>query len=139
MTEFKSDCLVFKIEEYDTDLKEIDMTLYVLYDKKRHEYIISGRRKWTPKNQSCTYSFTCEYAHELVDFIQYVICKTNKVHETLFNYDNLPYDSKDITFEFLNDYDHRDYELSGYDNQKLRRKDILRKLRMLRSISNKYV
>jgi hypothetical protein len=40
--------------------------------------------------------------------------------------------------EFLHDYDHSDFEISGYDNVKLKRKDLLRNLRILRNVFNFY-
>jgi hypothetical protein len=138
MTEFMPDCLVFKLEEVEYNTNKIDTTLYILYDKVRHVYIVRGRRRWTPMSQSCSYSFECEFAKDLADFIEYVICKRNKVNETLYNYDNLPDDSNEITYEFLHDYDHSDFELSGYDNRKLRRGRLLKNLRMLRNIYNYY-
>lgn len=141
MTEFVSnmpDTLVLKLEEVDCETKVIDTTLYILYDKVRHVYLIRGKRKWTPKVQSCTYSFECEYAHDLVNFIKYIICKTNTINETLFNYDNLSYHPNEITYEFLHDYDHSDYEISGYDNVQLKRSKILKNLRMLRNVYNYY-
>jgi len=138
MTEFTtvSDCLVFKFEEVERKTGVKDMTAYVFYDKSEHKYVIRGRRAITRAHNSCTYSFDCEFAHELVDFLEFVFCKANRVNEVLYNYDNFPYDSNDVTFEFLNEYDNSDYELSGYDNQKLRRKTLLRNLRMLRNVSN---
>ena len=140
MTEFFNttvpDCLVFKFQEIDDTTGDVDTTVYVLYDKNQHHYVVRGQRRWTPRYQSCTYSFNCEYAKDLVEFLQYVVCKGNIVNETLFNYDNLPYDSNDITYEFLHYYDHSDYELAGYDRQKFGRKRLIRNLRMLRNVSN---
>jgi hypothetical protein len=144
MTDFFStpttvpDCLVFKFEEYDVDLKEFDTTVYVFYDKSKHHYVVRGQRRWTPKHQSCTYSFNCEFAKDLADFLQYIVCKDNRVNEILYNYDNFPSNSNDITYEFLHDYDHSDYEISGYNDQKFGRKRLLRNLRMLRNIHNQY-
>lgn len=138
MSEFMPDCLVFKLEEVEYNTNKIDTTLYILYDKVRHVYIVRGRRRWTPMSQSCTYSFECEFAKDLADFIDYVICRGNKVNETLYNYDNLPNDSNEITYEFLHDYDHSDFEISGYDNRKLRRGRLLKNLRMLRNVYNYY-
>ena len=37
------DCLVLKIEEYDIDNKNLDTTLFVIYDKKEHQFIIRGK------------------------------------------------------------------------------------------------
>ena len=105
MSALVTDCLVFKLEEVEEESGLVDNTLYIIYDKRNHNYIIRGQRRSTPNIWSCTYSFLCEYAHELADFIQYVICKYNRVNETLLNYDNLPENSDDITFEFLNECD----------------------------------
>ena len=139
MSAFLPDCLVFKIEEVENNSKrEIDSTIYIIYDKKNHKYLIRGRRKWTPVFQSCTYSYECEFADDLADFIQYLICPSSKVNEILYNYDNLPDNSDEITFEFLNNYDHKDYEISGYNNKKLKRGRLLRNLRMLRNVFNYY-
>ena len=139
MIAFLPDCLVFKIEEVENNSKrEIDSTIYIIYDKKNHKYLIRGRRKWTPVFQSCTYSYECEFADDLADFIQYLICPSSKVNEILYNYDNLPDNSDEITFEFLNNYDHKDYEISGYNNKKLKRGRLLRNLRMLRNVFNYY-
>lgn len=133
-----SDCLVFKLEEVETVSNEIDTTLYVLYDKLKHVYVVRGRRRWTPKCQSCTYSFDCDSSRDLADFIQYIICPENRVNEILYNYDNLPEDSNDITYEFLHDYDHGDYEISGYNDRKLKRKRLIMNLRMLKNVYNYY-
>ena len=132
------DCLVLKFEEIEEDSNNIDTTVYVLYDKNEHNYVVRGQRRWSEKVQSCSYSFNCEYARDLADFLQYIICKDNTVNETLLNYDNLPGSSNDITYEFLKEYCHTDYELAGYDRQKLVRKRLIKNLRMLRNVYNFY-
>ena len=137
-TENVTDCLVLKLEEVERNTNKIDTTAYIIYDKKNHRYLIRGRRRWTPVWQSCTYSFECEFAKDLADFIQYLICPDNRVNEVLYNYNNLPEDPNEITFEFLNEYDHADYEISGYNKKKLRRPRLLSNLRMLRNVFNYY-
>ncbi len=132
------DCLVLKIEEFDADTNENDTNLYVLYDTNNSRYIIRGRRRWTPKIQACEYSFVCDHEDDVLEFLQYVICKNNRINEILYNYDNLPADSSDITFEFLNNYEHSDYEISGYNGKKFKRTRILRNLKMLKNIYNIY-
>ena len=138
MSNFLPDCLVFKFEEVESDSGKIDNTMYVIYDKKNHKYLIRGRRSVTPVNQSCSYSYECEGAYDLAYFIKYLICPGNKVNEILYNYDNLPEDPNEITFDFLNEFDHIDYEISGYNNNKLKKSRLLRNLRMLRNIYNNY-
>lgn len=139
MTEFPvPDCLVLKIEEREVDTKEIDTTLYILYDKKYHNYVIRGRRRISPTHISCEYSFVCENIEDLVYFITFVISKSNLWTYVLYNYDNLPIDSNDITFEFLYNFDHSDYELSAYDNEKYNKSVLTKNLKMLRNVFNFY-
>jgi len=130
------DCLVLKLEEVERDTNKLDTTIYIFYDKKTHHFFVRGQRRWSPQHQSCTYSFQCEFAQDLVDFLQYIICKNNKVTEILYNYDNLPLEANDVTFEFLHDYDNSDYEISGYNNVKFSRKHMTNTLRMLRNVFN---
>jgi len=137
-----SDCLVLKLEEIYTDDSgisgDIDTVVYILFDAKKSKYIIRGQRKPTLKYTSCTYSFDCRLKTDLVDFLQYVICKQNVVNETLFNYKNLPMDSNEITFESLKTFENRNNEISGYDNKKLTTKRLIRNLSMLEKIYNFY-
>ena len=139
MSEFPlPDCLVLKIEEHDVETKELDTTLYILYDKKYHNYVVRGRRRLDPNHHSCEYSFVCEDVQDLVYFITFVISKNNLWTYVLYNYDNLPIESDELTFEFLYSYDHRDYELAGYDKTNYRRRNLIGNLRMLRNVFNYY-
>lgn len=139
MTEFPvPDCLVLKLEENETDSNSIDTTVYIFYDKKEHNYVIRGQRKTTNKVKSCIYSFVCEKLDSLADFIEYIICPNNSVNEILYNYDNFPIDSNQITYEFLKSCDDLKYEISGYNNKLLTRKNLIKKLKMLRNVFNYY-
>ena len=138
MAKVSTDCLVLKIEEYvDNDL---DTTLFVLYDKNEDTYLVRGKRSNVfGKPETVPYSFYCNYASDLIDFISFVICKKSKVSYTLNNYDDLPNDPDDIDYQYLNDLDGDiAYELAGYDNQKFNRKKLLQHLRMLRNVFNYY-
>jgi hypothetical protein len=132
-----TDCLVLKIEEYDIDTKELDTTMYILYDKKEHYFVVRGQR-FSKNIASCVYSFKCEFAEDLADFISFVICKKNQWSYTLYNYDNLPHTSDEVSYDFLKSHDSRVYELSGYDRQKFKRTDLIKRLRMLRNVFNYY-
>lgn len=131
------DTLVFKIVEHDVDLDRPDTTMYILYDKETHRYVIRGKRNDVSR-ESCTYSFECEFANELVDFLEFCLDSTNTFSYILYNYDNLPETSNEITFEFLKQNDSDVYEIAGYDNQKFKRKKVLKCLRMLRNVFNYY-
>jgi len=138
MAKFNSDCLVLKIEEHIDS--ELDTTLFILYDNNEDTYLVRGKRSDTfGKPSSVPYSFYCNYASELMDFVSFVICKKSKLSYTLYNYDDLPNNSDDIDFEYLKELDGDvAYELAGYDNQNFNKKDILKFLRMLRNVFNYY-
>jgi hypothetical protein len=135
-----ADCLVLKIEEYIDE--EIDTTLFILYDKNEECYLVRGRRsEVSGKPSPVSYSFQCECASELIDFISFVICKKSKINYTLYNYDDLPNDPVEIDYDYLyfKELDgHSGYELAGYDNKKFKKKEILQHLRMLRNVFNYY-
>ena len=133
-----TDCLVLKIEERETDVELLDTTIYVIYDKREHNYVVRGKRRVTKDIESWTYSFVCNDYKDLADFLSFVLCKYNLLTYVLYNYDNLPYDSNDITYEFLKEYESNVYELVGYNNLDYSRKRLYSILRMLRNVFNYY-
>jgi hypothetical protein len=132
-----TDCLVLKIEEYYHDSEELDTTLYVLYDKEADYFVVRGQR-FSKKVSSCTFSFQCEFADELADFISFVICKKNLWTYVLYNYDNLPATSDEITYSFLKKNESNVYEIAGYNHRQYDRDALLRNLRMLKNVFNYY-
>jgi len=132
-----TDCLVLKLEENDNYNNRLDNTIYIFYDKLEQTYNIRGQRECEGRC-GCTYSYTCANEYHLADYLQYVICSKNTVNEILYNYDNFPINSVNISFEFLQEYDHSDYELSGYNDIRLKRKRLVKILRMLRNVFNNY-
>ena len=139
MTEFPvPDCLVLKIEERELDTQELDTTLYILYDKKYHNYVVRGKRRVTSKYRSCDYSFVCENLSDLVYFITFVIDINNLWTYVLYNYDNLPIETNEICYDFLYNNDYRDYELAAFDNERYSNTRLKNNLRMLRNVFNFY-
>jgi len=132
------DCLVLKYEEVDPDTQKLDTTIYILFDSTQNKYIIRGQRRWENSFQTAPYSFECESAYNLASFLLYILDSRNIINETMYNYDNLPKHSNDITYDFLKFYDHVDYEIVGYDNIKFRKSNLLRSLRMLHDIKNDF-
>ena len=133
-----TDCLVFKLEEFYDN--ELDTTLFILYDKNEEMYLIRGKRSDLSNNtESVSYSFRCKYVEELLEFVKLVICSESLLNYTLYNYDNLPYDCDDITFDSLKEDDNdRAYELTGFDNQKYSDKKLKNILRVLKYVFNYY-
>ncbi len=133
-----NDCLVLKIEERDSVTNVLDTTIYVIYDKKDHNYVVRGKRRDCKNIEACTFSFVCNYTRDLADFLSFVMCKSSLWTYVLYNYDNLSYDSNDITYEFLKECESSVYELSGYNNEIYNRKSLCKILRMLRNVFNYY-
>lgn len=133
-----TDCLVLKIEEYDSTTERLDNTVFILYDTKSKQYIVRGLRVDTPKMTSVPYSFTCKKLSRLVDFISFIVCKQNLWSYTLYNYNNLPFSSENITFDSLYDDGNKENEISGYDNCSYDRRELYSNLRMLRFVFNSY-
>jgi len=139
MSEFNvTDCLVLKLKEYDVERNKLDNTMFILYDMNTEEFVIRGQRDYNTRNEGCTYSFQCKREEELVDFIDYMIDSKNPVTEILYNCDNLPYSSNDITFEDLQEELYGYKELSGYDNQLFTKSRMLSNLKILKNMFNYY-
>jgi hypothetical protein len=138
METVSSDCLVLKIEEHVDG--ELDTTLFILYDNNEETYLVRGKRSNVfGKPETVPYSFYCNYASDLTDFINFVICKKSRISYTLSNYDDLPNNVDEIDYQYLKELDGDiAYELAGYDNQKYNKKEILKLLRVLRNVFNYY-
>ena len=133
------DTLVLKIVEFDESTKTRDTTLYILHDYVRDRYIIRGNRPATRSCGELVYSYECKHREDLVDFICFVIDKQNCVSYSMFNYDNLPANSDDITFHFLQEYDVDTYEVAGYDDKKLLKSELSKYLRLLKNVYNENI
>lgn len=133
-----TDCLVFKIEEYDSTSNKLDNTVFILYNTSCKQYIVRGLRVDTPKITSVPYSFNCKKISHLTDFISFVICKQNLWSYTLYNYNDLPFSSENITFDTLCDDGNKENEISGYDNIVYERSELYKHLRMLKAVFNSY-
>lgn len=131
---YPTDCLVLRIDEFDYDTRELDTSIYVLYDVNEEVYVIRGKRPntWT------TYSFYCENMDDVKDFVSTVICKTNLWTYNLYNCDNLHLDSDDITFGSLENSVSKENEVVGYDLKEYNKKFLKKMLRILRNVYNYY-
>ena len=136
-TNTSTDCLVLKIVETDPDTQKNDTELYVIYDKLNGQFMIRGKRRDTRKITSVPYSFNCDTAANVYDFIDLTICRFNLISYTLYNYDNL---TDDNAFDFLHNCNDNAYEIVGYDNISLckNKKHIMKVLRSLREVYNHY-
>jgi hypothetical protein len=131
---YPTDCLVLRIDEFDSDSHKLDTSMYVFYDMNEEMYVIRGKRPDTWD----TYSFYCDTMHDTMDFIRTVICKENLWSYTLYNFSNLSPDSDDITFGELEMNVRKEAEIVGYDYQQYNKKSLKRMLRILRNVYNYY-
>ena len=136
--ETPNDCLVLMIQEKEKKSQWIDNTLFILYDTQLNKYIIRGKRNNCNNLHFLPYSFTCENENDLFEFINFSTCSKNKLSIDLINYDNLPYDSNAITFDFLINIVDRNYEIAAYDNVKINKKNMIKLLRILKKVVNEY-
>jgi hypothetical protein len=129
------DCLVLKIEEYDDECHDNITNIYVLYDHKMGKFILRGSYIST-KMYSAPYSFMADTPDDVCEFILFAMDKENKKNIVLYNYDNLPESSYDITYEFLRDWQSQEYEIVGYNRAKPNKKYLVNCLRILRNMYN---
>jgi hypothetical protein len=133
-----TDCLVLKIEERDVSTGKPDATVFVLYDQKDKCYLVRGQRVKTEQTDAGTYSFTCKRIKDLTNFLSVVICKDNTSSYILYNYDDLPMSSDDITYSSLYSDETTANEIAAYDDLFYNRSVLKRYLGMLRNVFNPY-
>ena len=132
-----TDCLVLRIDEFkgeSVSVATLDTSIYVLYDVNNSSYVIRGNRD----GEIQTYSFYCDTLHGVKDFINTIICKKNLWSYNIYNCDNLPRYSDDITFELLEESVGKHNEIVGYDYHAYNKKTLKRMLRILRNVYNYY-
>lgn len=132
------DCLVLQIQEIEESTGSIDTNLFVIFDVNEKRYLIRGKRMDLTTRLFNTYSFTCVDYEAMYNFITFIICRDNNINYTLFNYNDLPWSSDDITYEYLMDNTCRSKEIAGYDNMAMNRKQLRNILFMLRGVFNYY-
>ena len=138
MSAMISDCIVLKIVETEATSGDTDNTIYVLYDNKAREYIIRGVRSPSYKTVFDTYSFRCHSTKVVGDFLYLTIDGSNIVSYALYNCNDLPYSSDEITSELLDESCVKRVEVIGYDNMKLERKTLQKYVDIVGNMFNPY-
>lgn len=137
-----TDCLVLKIEDNNEMNNLTRHVIYILYDVNESCYVVRGlniQTGWAKNRpEDCPYSFMAKNVNSLADFIMHVIPKHNTVREVLYNYDNLPQYSSEITYEFLVGNELEDYEITYGAHNRLNKKSLLSKLKILKNVFNYY-
>jgi len=132
------DSLVLRIDEIEKLSGKIDTTLFILYDHVNQEYLIRGSRRGI----FYPYSFVCPALKDARNFVETTIGLHNRVCYNLMNYNDLPYDSAEITYEYLCErFDQVRNEVVAYDKYKLKYNDsyLNQYLSILRNTFNHYI
>ena len=139
-----SDCLVLRVVENTCSKFKYDQEVFILWDTFLKKYIIRGRR--SPFRRGCAhgnpYSYTCTHMLDVLNFLYLIIDPTNDCKFELYNYDNLPYDSDDITVDFLSNGIDLYNEVVAYDDMFIdstsKNTELVKALKSLKSIYNEY-
>jgi hypothetical protein len=130
-------CLILCIEEHDSKINpnSIDTRLFIGWNNETQDYFLRGRRQDLSFSNYVPYAFDCELTDDLYDFIEFVLGVKGKKSITLYNFNNIN-NFSDVTYEFLEKYMDKNYEIVGYDNVKLQPKQIKTQLRLVKNIYN---
>ena len=163
-----SDCLVVKIDELFAF--EVEHTIFIVYDTIEQKYVMRGKRienvqkpeyenfnqpsivqlfdylfQYKSEKKPVTYypySFSCPKKESLVDFLEFIFTQGSSFRISLYNYDNLPYESKDITYEFFEKHVDETYEICSvyecHGDKKINEK-FEKILDFIQNVSNDYV
>jgi hypothetical protein len=133
--------LILCIEEYDSvkNPTSIDTRLFIGCSNgtSDEEYFIRGKRQDIHSMEFVPYAFHCDSLNELCNFIEFVIGKRKTSSVTLYNYNNVyGMEDHDLTYEFFEENMDRNYEIAAYDNVTLKRSELKKQLRILKSTYN---
>ena len=138
MASLISDCIVLKIVETEFQSGETDNTIYLLFDTLKREFVIRGIRTPSSTTEFEPYSFQCFSMKPVCDFLSIVIDNNNIISYSLYNLNNLPFYSDDITQEFLDESCYKANEIVGYDNLHFNRKTLRKYVGIVYELFNSY-
>jgi len=137
-----TDCLVLRIIENTHSTSRYDQEVFIIWDTLFKQYIIRGCRSTTRSVPGVPYSYTCTRMVDVLNFLFLIIDPANDCTFEIYNYDNLPPDSNNITFEFLSDCVEYKYEIVAYDemwvDSSRKNPELVQALKSLRTVANEY-
>lgn len=83
------------------------------------------------------FSFSCKKKKMMIKFIEYLV-SVNSCEFTLYNYDNLPFLSEEISYDFLEKFQDTRYEIVSYEKKNFDYKICMNLLNLLKNIYNNY-
>lgn len=142
--EFDS-CLVVCFEENDSSkgqLGGIDTRLFVTYDHTTKMYIVNGKRQdiFSKKGRNKTnlkpFVFCASESSDIVEFVLLTFGQESSMNYILYNYNNLPEDACEMTYEFMESNIDRRYEIAAYDDVFVKRNLVKRLVRLTKNLYN---
>jgi hypothetical protein len=135
------DCLVLRLVEVTSNTRlGYDQEMFIIWDDRLKKFYVYGKRVVTSTYDSQPYIYTFKSSKHVLNFID-LLCFPDRFTVELYNYDNLPRNSNDITFEFLKKCVHSDYEVVAYDDVDFNRKmnnEIVRCVEILQQAVNDF-
>ena len=138
-------CLVVCFEEHECDdygNDSVDTRMFITYDHATSSYVINGKRQdiFSKKGRNKTnlkpFVFCAQESSDIVDFIFSTFSKNNSLSYIMYNYNNLPEDACELTYEFMESNMDRRYEIAAFDNVDIRRNNIRRLVRLTKNMYN---
>ena len=128
---------VLCIEELDRTnyYSPIDTRLFIGWDENTNDFFIRGRRQDIENSDFVPFAFHCKSSHEVYDFIKFTM--SNRVNVILYNFNNTNgMQTDELSYEFFESQTDKNYEISGYNDIKLKRSRIVKYLRILQNTYN---
>ena len=138
-------CLVVCFEENDSSKEQlggIDTRLFVTYDHTTKMYIVNGKRQdiisknGRNRTNLKPFVFCAGASSDIVEFILLTFGHKKLMNYILYNYNNLPEDACDMTYEFMESNMDRRYEIAAFDNIWVRRNLVQRLCRLTKNLYN---
>lgn len=138
-------CLVVCFEENDSSREEvggIDTRLFVTYDHTTKMYIVNGKRqdifskKGRNKTNQKPFVFCASESSDIVEFVLLTFGQNGSMNYILYNYNNLPEDACEMTYDFMETNMDRRYEIAAFDNVLVKRNVIKRLCRLTKNLYN---
>lgn len=140
-----TDCLIVKVVEVNTDTQDTEDTedkkivniLYIFYDINEQQFFVRGKRFHEGSNYN-PYSFIANDVTSLDSFIDVITLNDSDIIYELINYNNLEYESHDITFDYLAENESPENKLSSFYPDKYSSRTFKKILSVIQNLYNYY-
>jgi len=131
--------MILCIEEHDitSTPSNLDTKLFIGWNSNEHEFFVRGKRRDSGDTTYVPYAFHSVIMTCIVDFIEFIIDDGADVSVILYNYNNIDFENyDDMTYEYFEEQQDKNYEITGYNNHKLNRELLKKMLGMIKNMYN---